>query len=102
MSPYQRIVQITIEERLQCSCSHVESVPVVLKVRGKPDWDGKVEVFSLRDHPSAERVFAWGYIDENSLVGYAVILDQPPVGSPKAAVKSAIDDGLTYSPFHQD
>lgn len=41
--------------------THVESVPVKEVHQGKTVWDGVVEVFELRGHPKASRVYAWAH-----------------------------------------
>jgi len=41
--------------------THVESVPVKETFQGQTVWEGVVEVFSLKDHPTAHRVYAWSH-----------------------------------------
>ena len=59
--------------------------------KGETVWEGTVEVFELKGHPSAVICYAW----ESPAEGegkpriYAV-LHQPPVKSPAAAVRAAI------------
>jgi hypothetical protein len=40
---------------------HVESVPVKERFQGKTVWEGIVEVFELRGHPKADKVYAWAH-----------------------------------------
>jgi hypothetical protein len=44
---------------------HVGSVPVTETFEGKTVWDGVVEVFELRGHPKASRVYAWSHDTDN-------------------------------------
>lgn len=41
--------------------THVESVPVREVFQGKTLWDGIVEVFDLKGHPTATRIYAWSH-----------------------------------------
>lgn len=40
-------------------CGHVESVPVKEVRQAMTVWEGTVEVFDLKDHPTAPRAYAW-------------------------------------------
>jgi hypothetical protein len=44
---------------------HVESVPVKEEFKGQTVWEGVVEVFNLKDHPTASRVYAWPHETDN-------------------------------------
>jgi hypothetical protein len=63
---------------------HAEAHPVDrVYVRG-PVWDGEVLVFALNDH-AAPLCYAWELDGE-----VTVVLPEPPVDSPAAAVRAAI------------
>jgi hypothetical protein len=72
--------------------THVESVPVKETFQGKTVWEGIVEVFDLRDHPSASRVYAWAHATDNTKhpKRHVTVLHIPPVVSPETVVKAAI------------
>jgi hypothetical protein len=72
--------------------THVESVPVKEMFRGQTVWDGVVEVFDLRGHPTANRVYAWAHDtdDPQKPRRHVTVLHIPPVTSALAAVKAAI------------
>jgi hypothetical protein len=57
---------------------HVESVPVKETFQGRTVWEGIVEVFDLKGHPTAFRAYAWS------------VLHQHPIKSAQDAVKAAI------------
>jgi hypothetical protein len=38
--------------------THVKSVPVKEVFKGKTVWEGIVEVFDLKNHPTASRIYA--------------------------------------------
>ena len=72
-----------------CEAEHLETVPVVEHWQGKTVWEGEVEVFKLKGHPTASRGYAWAYDKEKGSEVVAV-LELPPVVSPKTAVQAAI------------
>jgi hypothetical protein len=70
---------------------HVESVPVKETFQGKTVWEGIVEVFELKDHPKAQRLYAWAYETENpKRPKHVTVLHMGPVTSPLLAVRAAI------------
>ena len=71
---------------------HVESVRVQEKFRGAIVWDGVVEVFDLKGHPKAPRLYAWVHDtdDPKKPRRHVTVLHVPPVVSPETAVKAAI------------
>jgi hypothetical protein len=71
---------------------HLESVPVKEWFRGKPIWDGVVEVFHLNGHPETDRVYAWMHQtdDPSHPKRHVTVLHIPPVVSPRTAVQAAI------------
>ena len=53
-------------------------------------WDGRVEVFDLIDHPTAERAYAWAHETDEGRSRFVAVLHEGPVDSPEAAVRAAI------------
>lgn len=71
--------------------THVETVPVTEEFQGETVWQGEVEVFTIRGHPKANRVYGWGFtVNENQGRKYVAVLEVPPVDSPQTAVKAAV------------
>ncbi len=71
---------------------HIGSVPVKETYRGKTIWEGIVEVFELKGHETANRVYAWAH-ETNDLdkpIRHVTVLHQHPVKSAQDAVKIAI------------
>src|SRR5205807_10366043 len=62
---YIEELQQVIRELYGSDSTHVETVPVKEVFKGETMWDGEVEVFDLADHPKTDRVYAWGYVDDN-------------------------------------
>lgn len=52
-------------------------------------WSGSVEVFRLNEPAPARRAFAWGQVEGSQLHCY-VVLEQPGIESPQAAVRYAV------------
>jgi hypothetical protein len=73
-----------------CDSVYVESVPVREVFKGKTVWDGAVEVFSLRNHATSPRCYAWSYKTEADGERMVAVLEKPPVVSPELAVRAAI------------
>jgi len=71
---------------------HVESVPVKEVFQGKTVWDGVVEVFDLKNHPTASRIYAWSYEtdDPNESTHHVTVLHAHPVKSAEDAVRAFI------------
>ena len=71
---------------------HVESVPVTETFKGKTVWDGVVEVFELRGHPTASRVYAWAHDTDNPSAPrrHVTVLHSHPIESARQAVRAAI------------
>jgi hypothetical protein len=72
--------------------THVASVPVKEVFGGQTVWDGIVEVFELRGHPKAKKVYAWAHDtdDPKKPRRHVTVLHIPPVTSAVMAVKAAI------------
>ena len=74
-----------------CDAEWVGSVPVTETFQGQVVWDGTVEVFDLIGHPTTSRCYAWSHAVEGSdNRRFVAVLHQPPVDSPRAAVRAAI------------
>jgi hypothetical protein len=69
---------------------HVESVPVKETFQGKTVWEGIVEVFEIRGHPKAPKVYAWAYDTDGPKKRHVTVLHIHPVTSPILAVQAAI------------
>jgi hypothetical protein len=72
--------------------THIESIPVKEVFGGQTIWDGVVEVFELKGHPKASRVYAWAH-DTDDLQKprrHVTVLHIPPITSAVLAVKAAI------------
>jgi hypothetical protein len=71
---------------------HVESVPVKETFQGKTVWEGVVEVFELKGHPNASRLYAWANeaISRTDPKHYVTVLHTHPIISPVLAVRAAI------------
>jgi hypothetical protein len=72
--------------------THVESVPVKETFQGQTVWEGIVEVFDLKDHPTAHRVYAWAHEtdDPDKPVRHVTVLHLHPIKSAEDAVRAAI------------
>jgi len=73
-----------------CKALWAESVPIKETLGGDTVWEGEVQVFSLSDHPTATRCYAWSYETEGGKRKFFAVLHQGPVDSPHAAVRAAI------------
>jgi hypothetical protein len=91
MSDYIAALQAAFLKVHGCDADYIETVPVVEEFQGEMVWQGDVEVFDIRGHPTAKRGYGWGYVtsDEGGR-RYFTVLELPPVDSPQAAVKAAI------------
>ncbi len=74
------------------TATHLESVPVKETFRGKMLWDGIVEVFSLKGHPEADKVYAWMHDTDAPANSkrHVTVLHIPTIVWPKTAVQAAI------------
>jgi hypothetical protein len=90
MKDYIASLQQAIRDLHGCESTHVETTPVVERFQGKVVWEGDVDTFDLRDHPTALRCYAWGYEGEDGKNYYTAVLRTPPVDSPQDAVKAAL------------
>ena len=72
--------------------THIQSVPVKETYQGQTVWEGIVEVFDLRGHPKANRVYAWAHETENPErpKRHIAVLHGGKITSPLLAVRAAI------------
>jgi len=68
----------------------VQSVPVKETFQGQVVWEGIVEVFDLKGHPTAARCYAWSHTTKGNKRRFVAVLQQGPVDSPEKAVRAAI------------
>ena len=70
-------------------------MPVKEVFRDKTVWEGIVEVFELRGHAKANRVYAWSHdTDDPERKRHVAVLHIHPVTSPVMAVRAAIREEL--------
>ena len=71
--------------------AHVESIPVKETFQGETVWDGIVEVFDLKGHPTSFRAYAWAHDTEDAdKRRYVAVLHEHPIKSAQDAVKAAL------------
>ncbi len=74
-----------------CDSVWVESVPVQEMFKGQIVWEGEVQVFDLKDHPTSKRCYVWSHaVDDSEKRRFVAVLHAGPVASPQAAVRAAI------------
>ena len=83
-------LQEAIRKLHGCGSTWVESVPVKETFQGQPVWEGVVEVFELKGHPTAKRCYAWSHETDQGKRRFVAVLQQGPVDSPEKAVRAAI------------
>ena len=76
-------LQDVIRKLHGCFATHVETVPVTEEFQGETIWQGQVEVFDIRGHPKAKKVYAWGHStgDDDQGRRYVAVLELPPVAN---------------------
>ena len=89
---YIELLQGTVEHLHKCSARHVGTVPVHEKFKGKTVWQGKIEVFAISGHPTAERCYAWSHREGEGDRGerFVAVLEMPPVEDALTAVRAQI------------
>jgi hypothetical protein len=71
-----------------------QSVSVREEFESETVWEHVVPVFDLAGHLTATRAYAWSSPIEGSTKGrFFAVLHQPPVDSPKAAVRAVVVAG---------
>lgn len=91
MSDIQELKDI-IRKLHDAEAIYIRSVPVKETRQGKTIWREIVEVFDLRGHPKAGRVYAWTNETDSPDRPRCVVtvLHIDPVLSPEAAVRAAL------------
>lgn len=62
-------------------------------------WHVEVVVFEICNHPQAKRAYAWSYTLEEGQTRYVVVLEIPPVSSPRTAVQAAMAAQIANGTF---
>jgi hypothetical protein len=70
--------------------THVRSEPIRETFAGKTVWEGVVEVFSVRGHPTAGIAYAWSHETDEGGRRYVAVLGVPPVNGAVDAVRAAV------------
>ena len=82
-------LKLAIKEIHGCDSKHLGFTRVTNVFRGRKVWDGRVDIFSLKDHPKAQRCYAWSHRKGNEM-RYVAVLEIPPVESAETAVRAAL------------
>lgn len=69
---------------------HVRSDDVHERFQGQTVWEGTVEVFSIRGHPTASLAYAWTFEDDDGNTRHKAVLGVPPINSAVDAVRAAV------------
>jgi hypothetical protein len=67
--------------------SYLRSEAVHETLQGEAVWDGIVEVFSIKGHPTAELAYAWSHETDDGGRRHVAVLGIPPVMSAADAVR---------------
>jgi hypothetical protein len=72
-----------------CESRHVRTVFVSVLFQGVTAWEGEVEVFELKGHPTAVQCYAWSGDDEKGGgdIRAIVVLALPPATTPARAIR---------------
>jgi len=79
-----------IQDLHGCDSRWMGSRAVTERFHGDTVWEGQVEVFSLIDHPTANRAYAWTHVTDSVGPRYVAVLHQGQVDSARTAVRAAI------------
>lgn len=92
MSAYIEELRQVIQRLHKVEAHHIESVPITEHFEGRTIWDGVVEVFEIRGHPKASKVYAWAHDTDDPAKPrhHVTVLHIAPVLSPLLAVRAAI------------
>ena len=97
-------LQNAIRQLNHCESQYVESVTVsesLVSFQKNTLWEGDVAVFQIYGHPHAKRAYAWSYGSGNKHTGCIVVLEIPPVTSPRTAVQAALAAQIVNRTFPQ-
>jgi hypothetical protein len=86
---YIEFLRNAIKTAHGCDCRHVKTVFVSEKFQGIL-WEGEVDVFELRGHPSVAQCYAWCPRDQDHAASTVVqtMLASPPLTTPESAIRS--------------
>jgi len=89
---YIEFLQSAIKAAHGCDSIHVKTAFVSEEVQGIR-WEGEVDVFELKDHPTAMRCFTWcdGEDSPGGAPSVHVRLAAPPAITPEAAIRSFLE-----------
>lgn len=73
-----------------CEATFVESVAVRETFIGAPVWEGEVQVFDVKGHKSARRVYAWSHATEGAKRRFFAVLHEGAIDSPVKAVRASV------------
>lgn len=78
MDDYIAFLRKAIREIHGCEATHKKTVPVTERFQGQTVWNGEVEVFHMRGHPSAKKLFAWAFPESDDAISYETWADCRP------------------------
>ncbi len=78
-----------IMQGFSCETKHVKTTHVKEVFQGKTIWEGEVETFELKRHPTAKYAYGWG-VEEHGKVEFATVLGMLPINDPQTAVRAYI------------
>lgn len=87
---YLEELREVIRRKHGVASEHVRTLAVTETFQGKPLWDGLVELFELKGHASAQRVYAWTDDTLAHSTRDITVLDLPPIKSAQDAIRAAI------------
>lgn len=84
-------IHAAVETQHECRAVFQDTVHVREEYEGQAVWDGKVYVFDLTDHPTAEVAYGWSDpVPGTDHRRFYAVLHIDPVDSPEKAVRAAI------------
>jgi hypothetical protein len=87
---YRMQLLTAIENRAKCPAVYIQTQPVRLSIDGQVVWNGKVDIFQLKEHPQAQQAFGWGVEKADKKMEYITVMGIPPLDTPLAAVKGYV------------
>ncbi len=80
-----------IQRLHHCESAYRSTTRVVESFEGQR-WEGEVYTFDLIGHPSALWCYAWSSpVEGSEIPRFVAVLHEPPVDSPSAAVRAAVE-----------
>ena len=99
---YIKRLQNAIRRLNHCESKYLCSVTVsepFLSFQTTKLWQGEVAIFEIYGHAKAHRAYAWSYTVDKKDRRYVVVLEIPPVNSPRTAVQAAIAAQIVNGTF---